>query len=96
MNENLIEILQKTLDVFDVNPRFYALEFVRDESTCLVKDGNVWSVFFSEKRRRTSEKRTEDLQKACRFLLADVADSDEDAEKMVKKFDELAADLTKS
>lgn len=76
-----------TLDHFRVPSRYFSFFRERDESNCLVYEEGIWSVFFSEKLCRNGERRTEDIVVACKYLLSDIAETEEEERRMISFFE---------
>ena len=87
LNQKQFAALKNTLERFHVSSRCYSMFEIREESSCLIYEEGLWSVFFAERNMRTNEKRTEDPEEACRFLLYAMADSREEYEQMVHYFE---------
>ena len=62
--------LRVALEQAGVPPRWYTIGGDRNESTCLVGDGAVWTVFYSEKGQRSDERSFPSEDLACRYVYA--------------------------
>ena len=65
---NIIE-LNKNLLEMDIPRDSYSLGSDSNESLCLVCEGELWSVYYSEKGTRTGEKKFYSENEACNFFL---------------------------
>lgn len=66
MNVNQLEC---ALQALGVPADAYSIGRERDESYCLVRDDENWSVFFSERGKRSSEQTFASEEEACRELM---------------------------
>ncbi|GIH07107.1 hypothetical protein Rhe02_51740 [Rhizocola hellebori] len=64
-----ISELEAKLQALGVPADVYCIGRDRDESYCLVEDGQNWRVFFSERGGRTSERAFASEEEACNELM---------------------------
>ncbi|WP_052250323.1 hypothetical protein [Enterobacter sp. Bisph1] len=64
------EAVKKALHDLQVPPDSYAIDEVKDETLCLLFDGALWCVFYSERGNRSEPEYFTYEQDACEGFLA--------------------------
>lgn len=67
MDKNL---LINVLSSMDVPEDSYSIDDISHESLCLIYEGLLWKIFYSERGQRTDERCYADEDSACKAFLA--------------------------
>ncbi|MBS9439907.1 hypothetical protein EAE91_22995 [Photorhabdus noenieputensis] len=61
--------LIRTLSSMKIPKDSYSIDSIENESLCLIKDGILWSVFYSERGQRSGEEHFNQEEAACKAFL---------------------------
>ena len=84
---NEIELLELTLDRFNISEREYAIFEEKDEAVCLNCLFDYWVTYYLEKGAKTSFKAHETFNEACDEVFKAFSDNKEEHRAMKKYFD---------
>lgn len=62
--------LQSELNKLNIHRNSYSIDGVKDETLCLILDGGLWCVFYSEHGKRTEVEFFATESDACQSFLA--------------------------
>ena len=65
---NCLELCHQ-LNALNAPADSYAIGGIRDEALCLIEEGGVWRIFFSERSLRTEEQQFDREDVACEVFL---------------------------